>query len=70
MEVSVKVRGGSMEASMEVHGNLYGAPLKDTMEVLGGSVEASMEVHGGPWRSPWRSVEAPWRPPWSFHGLP
>ena len=52
VEVSIAVRGGSMEVSMEVRGapwNLHGGSWS--------SVEVSMEVRGDPWRSPWRSAE-------------
>ena len=62
VEVSMEVRGGSME----VRAGLQGAPWS-FMEVF-------VEVRGVPWRSPWRSLEVRgglWRlhgGPWRLHG--
>ena len=75
-QVSMEVRGGSMEASMEVHGgSVDWRSVEASVEVRGGSMEASMEVHGDlhTRRSPRTSIKASIEPPRTstdLHGGP
>ena len=73
----VEVLGGSMEASMdlhgapwrsvEVHGDLRGPPWRPPLSLT----ELHGDLHGPPWRPPRSSMSlrgdlhgVPWRPPW------
>ena len=71
VEVSMEVRGGSMDVSMEVRGGLRGGLWRLRGGLHGGLHGGPCRLHGGLNGVRWMLMESPrisTEPPWSLHG--